>query len=73
MQKSKWEREPRKPPTSYPSDWQWYWGDNPGDIQPIIQELWPNRKYYPPGWWWHGPLEPRPPAPPKLSEKTKKP
>lgn len=65
---SQWTRKPKPVPKHPPSDWQWFWHDK--EDEPTIQELWPDRKHWPDGWWWDGPLHPRPPKPPK-KEKNK--
>jgi hypothetical protein len=61
MLKNKWTDKQPELPTCKPSNWCWFLRE--GEKEAIVMELHPDRKHYPPGLWWTGPLTPRPPNP----------
>jgi len=44
-----WNKEHPEPPAQTPSDWYWFW--YPEAAEPIVMEVWPDRKYWPNGYW----------------------
>lgn len=49
MTKATWTREHPEPPNKTPSDWYWFKYDV--EIEVMVVEVWPDRKYWPKGWW----------------------
>lgn len=63
--KISWTRTPPSPPESGHSDWYWLKRDEGKEM--VVTEVWPNRCYWPDGWW--GPQVKKPTNPPKPPKK----